>query len=312
MTQLLHPSPEVQEALASDVAVVALESTIITHGMPRPTNLETAIAVEAAIREQGAVPATVAVIDGRLKVGLTDSELERLATAKNALKASSRDLAAVIMTGCTAGTTISATMRAADLAGIDVLATGGSGGVHRGAETTFDISSDLTELAHTGTAIFCAGVKSILDIGKTLEYLETHRIPVIAYQTHEFPAFFTRESGFRVDHRLESPEDVANIIEIHRMLASGTGLLIVNPIPAPDALNSNYSVELIDNAVAEADRRGISQKELTPFLLEQVNSLSDGMSLNANVALIKNNATLAARSAVVLAARKKSQPEALQ
>ena len=293
---------EVHDALASNQPVVALESTIITHGMPFPVNLETALAVEAAVRENGAVPATIAVIDGMLKVGLSSNDLERMAHSEGIYKASSRDLAALMVRGASAGTTISATMRAADLAGIDILATGGSGGVHRGANETFDISADLMELANTGTAVFCAGVKSILDIGKTLEYLETLRVPIIAFGTDEFPAFFTRSSGFRADHRLDTPQDIARAIHLHHELNSGTGLLIVNPISEEESLDRNVLDDIINSAILKAEAAGISRKELTPYLLDHVNQLSEGKSLIANVALIKSNAALAAKTAVALKA----------
>jgi len=297
----LDLSPEVHDAIETGGAVVALESTIISHGMPYPTNLETAVSVEAVVRDNGAVPATIAVLEGRLKVGLGTSDLERLATGQNVKKASSRDLAPIMIGRASAGTTVSATMRIADLAGISIFATGGTGGVHRGVESTYDVSADLIELAHTRTAVFCAGVKSILDIAKTLEYLETHRVPVVTYGTSDFPAFFTRKSGFQVDHSADSPEEIAGIIAMHRLLDSKTGLLVAVPIPEADSLDSRYVADLIDSAVAEADRIGISKKELTPFLLEQVNERSGGKSLQANIALIKNNAQLAARAAVALA-----------
>src|SRR5690606_32624173 len=219
------------DALAEGRAVVALESTIISHGMPYPQNLETARSVEAKVREHGAIPATVAVVDGMLRAGLDDATLARFGDDKAVIKASSRDLAAAMTGRLSAGTTVSATMRIAELAGIGTFATGGIGGVHREAETSFDISADLTELGRTGTAVVCAGVKSILDIGKTLEYLETQRVPVIAFGTDEFPAFYTRQSGFKVELRLDTPEAIAETIALHRRLGSGTGLLIANPIP---------------------------------------------------------------------------------
>ncbi|TRL36359.1 pseudouridine-5'-phosphate glycosidase [Rhizobium straminoryzae] len=305
---LLKPklSREVADALAAGGPVVALESTIITHGMPYPANLETALAVEAVVRENGAVPATIAVIDGELRAGLEQAELEALAQAKGVVKASGRDLAAAMVRKASAGTTVSATMLLADLAGIDIFATGGVGGVHRGAEQTFDISADLTELGRTKTAVVCAGVKSILDIAKTLEYLETQRVPVIAYGTEEFPAFFTRQSGYKADHRLDTPEEIAQAMHLHHRLGTGTGLMIANPIPEAFALTPDFIDGTIADAVREADEKGIGRKELTPFLLARINELSKGESLKANIALVKNNAALASRMAVAYAALKKS------
>lgn len=296
---------EVEDALKAGGPVVALESTIITHGMPFPANLETAQAVESVVRENGAVPATIALIDGELRAGLDAAELEALAQSKDAVKASSRDLAAVMVRKGTAGTTVSATMRIAALAGIPIFATGGVGGVHRGAEQTFDISADLTELGQTGTTVICAGVKSILDIPKTLEYLETQRVPVIAYRTEDFPAFFTRKSGLKADHRLDSAEDIAKAMALHEAMGSQTGILVANPVPEADALTDAFITGTINDAVAEADAKGIARKEVTPFLLARINELSKGESLRANIALIKNNAALAAQIAVAYSALKK-------
>lgn len=301
---LNHPvqiSSEVATALADGRGVVALESTIITHGMPYPANLETAQSVEAAVREAGAVPATIALIDGVLRAGLTNNELEALAQAKDVVKASGRDLAAVAVRKGSAGTTVSATMRIASLAGIPIFATGGVGGVHRGAEATFDISADLTELGQTEVAVVCAGVKSILDIPKTLEFLETQRVPVIAYRSDDFPAFYTRSSGLKADHRLDSAADIAQAMRLHHALRSGTGMLIANSIPDADALDPAFIDSSIAAAVAEADRHGIGRKDLTPFLLARINELSGGRSLAANIALVRNNARLAAEIAVAYA-----------
>ncbi|WP_174800625.1 pseudouridine-5'-phosphate glycosidase [Martelella limonii] len=293
---------EVSEALAASRPVVALESTIITHGMPYPANLETALGVEAVVRENGAVPATIAVIDGKLHAGLERDVIERLAKVeRGVVKASGRDLAVAMVKGQTAGTTVSATMKIAALAGISIFATGGVGGVHRGAEQTFDISADLTELGRTPVAVVCAGVKSILDIAKTLEYLETQRVPVIAYQSDDFPAFFTRSSGYKADHRLDSAEDIAATMLAHDALETGTGMLIANPVPEDDALTPEFIDGTIDDAVAEATERGIGRKELTPFLLARINELSEGRSLKANIALVRNNAALAARIAAARA-----------
>lgn len=299
--ELVTIGAEVAEALASGKGVVALESTIITHGMPFPENLETARAVEQVARENGAVPATIAVVDGRLRVGLNDSELESLAQAKDVVKASGRDLAAVMVRQGSAGTTVSATMRIAAMAGITVFATGGVGGVHRGAEATLDISADLTELGRTPVAVVCAGVKSILDIPKTLEFLETQRVPVIAYQSDDFPAFYTRSSGLRADHRLDTPEEIAQAINLHFALDTGTGLLIANPIPEQDALADSFIDASIAKAIEEATARGIGRKELTPFLLARINELSGGKSLKANIALVRNNVRLGALIATALA-----------
>lgn len=292
---------EVAAALSEGRGVVALESTIITHGMPFPENLATARAVEQVARDNGAVPATIAVIDGVLRVGLTDQELEALAQAKDVVKASGRDLAAVMVRKGSAGTTVSATMKIAAMAGIAVFATGGVGGVHRGAEQTFDISADLTELGRTPVAVVCAGVKSILDIPKTLEVLETQRVPVIAYESDDFPAFYTRSSGLKADHRIDTVKDIAAAIRLHFALDTGTGVLIANPIPEADALDNAFIDESITQAVAEADQMGIGRKELTPFLLGRINELSGGKSLKANIALVSNNVRVGAEIASALA-----------
>lgn len=295
---LVQIGSEVAVALAAGRGVVALESTIITHGMPYPENLNTALGVEAVVRGHGAVPATVAVVEGVLRVGLDEAELEALAKAKDVVKASGRDLAAVMVRKGSAGTTVSATMRIAALTGISIFATGGVGGVHRGAEATFDISADLTELGMTEVTVICAGVKSILDIPKTLEFLETQRVPVIAYGTDDFPAFYTRSSGLKADHRLDSAADIAAAMKLHQEMKSGTGLLIANPIPEADALDPAFIDGSIAEAVKEAEQRGISRKELTPFLLARINELSGGRSLKANIALVRNNAAVAAQIAV--------------
>src|SRR5690606_2911234 len=292
---------EVQAVLAEGGAVVALESTIITHGMPCPENLETARAVEQVVRDKGAVPATIALVDGRLRVGLSGDQLDRLAQARDVVKASGRDLAAVMVRGGSAGTTVSATMRIAALAGIGVFATGGVGGVHRGAEETFDISADLTELGRTEVAVVCAGVKSILDIDKTLEHLETQRVPVYAFGSDDFPAFYTRSSGLKADHRFDRVDDLARALALHFALGTSTGVLVANPIPAADALDPAFIDRAIADAVAEAAAKGVSRKELTPFLLARINELSGGRSLAANIALVKNNAALGARLAAQLA-----------
>jgi pseudouridine-5'-phosphate glycosidase len=299
--ELLSIHPDVQKALDDGRPVVALESTIITHGMPFPENARTAAEVEAVVHDNGATPATIAVIDGVIKVGLEAGALEELAKAKDVVKASGRDLAAVMARGGSAGTTVSATMRIAALAGIKVFATGGVGGVHRGAEETFDISADLVELGRTPVAVVCAGVKSILDIARTLEYLETQRVPVVAAGSDDFPAFYTRSSGLVADHRLNTPEELARAIAIHDALETGTGMLIANPIPEADALDPGFIDRVIAEAVSEASARGMARKEVTPFLLARINELSNGKSLVANIALVKNNAALAARIAAALA-----------
>lgn len=298
---ILVVSDEVKAALAAGQPVVALESTIISHGMPYPDNVVTALAVEAVVRQHGAIPATIAVLDGVLRVGLDAAALDRLGSEKGVVKASGRDLAAVMVRKGSAGTTVSATMRIAALAGIPIFATGGVGGVHRGAEETFDISADLTELGQTPVAVVCAGVKSILDIPKTLEFLETQRVPVIACGTYDFPAFFTRISGEKVDHRLDTPEEIARTLHLHNQLGSHTGMLIANPIPEADSLNPAEISAVIEAALADADRLGIIRKQVTPFLLARINELSEGISLKSNIALIKNNARLAAEIAVAYA-----------
>ena len=297
----LHP--EVVAALDQGRPVVALESTIISHGMPWPQNAETALAVEAEVRSQGAVPATIAVIAGRLKAGLTPAEIESLGrTGQQAIKTSRRDLPFLVASGATGATTVAATMIVAALAGIKVFATGGIGGVHRGAATSFDVSADLQELARTEVAVVCAGPKSILDLGLTLEYLETHGVPVIGYCTDELPAFFTRDSGFGVDYRLDAPAGIARVMRAKQSLGLGGGLLIANPIPAEFALPR----ELIDGAIAQAlvdaSLQGVAGKALTPFLLDRVNALTGGLSLAANIELVLNNARLAAAVAVAFAA----------
>jgi pseudouridine-5'-phosphate glycosidase len=291
---------EVASALAGGRAVVALESTIITHGMPYPRNLETALGVEEVVRGHGAVPATIAVVDGRPRIGLAPVELERLAAGDGVAKASRRDLAPLAAKGRSAGTTVAATMFLAHSAGIRIFATGGIGGVHRGAETTFDISADLDELARTPVAVVSAGAKSILDLRRTLEVLETRGVPVIGVGTDEFPAFFSRSSGLPVDHRVDTPEELALVIAAHLALALPSGILVANPVPEADALDADEIDETIEEAVRDAERAGIGRRELTPYLLGRIVELSGGRSLTANVALVRNNAELAARTAVAL------------
>jgi pseudouridine-5'-phosphate glycosidase len=297
---LLDFSPEVAEARSAKKPIVALESTIITHGMPYPRNVETALAVEHSAREMGAVPATIAVIEGRFRIGLDEQEIDRLGQLSGGVvKASRRDLALVAARKGSAGTTVAATMFVAGLAGIEIFATGGIGGVHRGAEETFDISADLVELSRTRVAVVCAGAKSILDIGKTLEFLETQGVAVVGYRTDEFPAFYARSSGFKLEHRCDGLHDLARTIRLQREIGPG-GLLIANPIPHDHALEEAAIEARIAEAVAEAKTQGVGKKEATPFLLKRVFELSGGQSLEANVALIKNNAMLAAQAAVEL------------
>jgi pseudouridine-5'-phosphate glycosidase len=302
MSEFLAISPEVRYALADRKPVVALESTIITHGMPYPQNLETALAVEQVVRDNGALPATIAVMDGKCQVGVAGDTLEQLArTGLDAAKASRRDLAAILVKGLTAGTTVATTMQIAHMAGIKIFATGGIGGVHRGAESTFDISADLTELSQTPVAVVCAGAKSILDIPKTLEVLETNGVPVVGYGTNAFPAFFARESGYGVDYRLDTPEEVAALIDTQAELGMKGGVLIANPIPEADALDANEIDGRIAAAIADAEAQGVTRKDLTPYLLNRIFELTGGRSLTANIALVKNNAAVAAKIAAALA-----------
>jgi pseudouridine-5'-phosphate glycosidase len=292
----------VSEALAANKPVVALESTIISHGMPYPRNLETARAVEDVVRESGAVPATIAIRDGAFRVGLDDDELHALATAEDVAKASRRDLGWVLARGVTAATTVATTMIGAHLAGIRVFATGGTGGVHRGAEQTFDVSADLQELARTPVTVVSAGVKSILDIAKTLEYLETLGVPVYGWKTTEFPAFYTRSSGLEVPLPVWSAEECAAAIAAMHEIDPHLGALVANPIPAQDELEHGRIEGVIENAVQDATDRGIGGRELTPFLLARIVELTGGESLEANISLVKNNARVAAELATALAA----------
>jgi pseudouridylate synthase len=300
MQAFLQFSPEVQAARAAGKPVVALESTIISHGMPYPQNVQTAREVEQVIRDAGAIPATIALIDGRICVGLADDQLERLGTAQDALKVSRRDLAYVLAEKKLGATTVAATMICAALAGIDVFVTGGIGGVHRGAETSFDISADLQELARTSVAVVCAGVKSILDIGLTLEYLETHGVPVVSIGQPGFPAFFTRESGFNADFQLDTPEQQARFIRTKWQLGLSGGVVVSNPVPAADAMKSEEIDGIIAQALREAGAQGVKGKAVTPFLLARIKDLTGGRSLATNIALVKNNALAGARLAVAL------------
>ncbi len=298
---LLDLSGDAAKALAGKGPIVALESTIITHGMPYPENFGTAVMLESAVRAQGATPATIAVVDGRFKVGLDRAELEGLSRLSGSVvKASRRDLSAVVARHGAAGTTVAATMYIAELAGIEIFATGGIGGVHRGAEETFDISADLVELARTKVAVVCAGAKSILDIDKTLEYLESHGVAICGFRCDEFPAFFARSSGVKLDHRCDGLHDLARMIRLQRDIGPG-GLLIANPIPEDKALDAETIEKRIAEAVAEAKAQGIARKDVTPFLLARIVELTGGQSLAANMALVENNAILAAQVAVELA-----------
>ena len=300
---LLDLHPDVAAALAAGRPVVALESTIISHGMPWPHNVQTALAVEAEVRACGAVPATIAVLDGRLKAGLTHTQIEQLGRlGTQATKASRRDLPLLVAQGRTGATTVAATMIIAALAGIRVFATGGIGGVHRGAESSFDISADLQELSRTEVAVVCAGIKSILDLGLTLEYLETHGVPVIGHGTDCLPAFFTRESDFSVDVRLDTPAEIAAVMHAQWGLGLGGGLVVANPIADEFAMPRHAIDDAIEGALAEAAARGINGKAATPFLLQRLNELTGGQSLAANIALVKGNARLAAAVAVAYCA----------
>jgi pseudouridine-5'-phosphate glycosidase len=298
---LLDIHPDVETALRQNSPVVALESTIITHGMPFPQNVETARQVEAIVRENGAMPATIAVIGGRIKIGLQARELEWLGTAKDVLKLSRADLAFAVSARRHGATTVAATMICAHLAGIRIFATGGIGGVHRGVEHSMDISADLDELARTPVAVVCAGAKAVLDLPRTLEYLETRGVPVIGYHTDRFPAFWSATSELPVPIRLDTPDAIADLIRTKEALALTGGLLVANPVPSPDEIPSAEMARFIENAVEEADRRGIIGKAVTPFLLSYLLEKTGGRSLATNIALVKNNAALAARIAVSLA-----------
>ena len=298
MNPYLDVAPKVREALDGGKPVVALESTIISHGMPYPQNVETARNVEQIIRENGAVPATIAVLGGRLKAGLSAEEIDYLCrTGTGVTKASRRDLPVLLAKGMDGATTVTTTMMIAHMAGISVFATGGIGGVHRGAETTMDISADLEELAQTPVMVICAGAKSILDLGLTLEYLETKGVPVIGYGTEELPAFYTRHSGFRVDYRLDTPAELAAAFRAQRAMGLKGGMLVTDPIPEEYAMPADTINAAIDAAVAEAKRKGIHGKETTPFLLARIKDITGGDSLSSNIRLVYNNARLAAQTA---------------
>jgi len=304
LEKYLEVKPEVAEAIKAGKAVVALESTIISHGMPYPKNVETALKVEQIIRDHGAVPATIAILGGKLKVGLSADEIEYLGKAKEVVKTSRRDIPFIVAKKLDGATTVASTMILAALAGIKVFATGGIGGVHRGAQETFDISADLQELAHTNVAVICAGAKSILDIGLTLEYLETNGVPVVGFGTDELPAFYTRRSGFGVDYRVDTPEELAAALKAKWDLGLEGGLVVANPIPEAYEMDFDVINEAINVAVLEAEREGIKGKESTPFLLARVKELTGGDSLESNIELVYNNAKVGAQLAVALASLK--------
>ena len=298
MKEYLELSPAVKAALKAGEPVVALESTIISHGMPYPQNVETALKVEETVREAGAVPATIAVIGGKLKAGLTHAEIEYLGKkGQTVTKASRRDLPVLVARGADGATTVATTMIIAHLAGIQVFATGGIGGVHRGAETTMDISADLEELGRTPVMVVCAGAKAILDLGLTLEYLETKGVPVIGFGTEELPAFYTRKSGFKVDYRIDTPEELAAAFRAQQEMGLGGGMLVTNPIPEEYSMDPVRINAAIDQAIEDSRRLGIHGKETTPYLLARVKELTGGDSLASNIQLVLNNARLAARTA---------------
>lgn len=301
LSKYLDINPEVQKALKDEKPVVALESTIISHGMPYPRNVETALNVENIVKENGAVPATIAILNGKLKVGLTRDEIEHLGNGKNIIKTSRRDIPYIVAKGLDGATTVASTMIIANLAGIKVFATGGIGGVHRGAQQTFDISADLEELARTNVAVVCAGAKSILDLGLTLEYLETKGVPVVGYGTDELPAFYTRKSGFKVDYRIDNVEELAKLVSAKWQLGLNGGLVIANPVLEEDQMDYETINKAIEEAVKEANEKGIKGKETTPFLLSKIKDITGGDSLETNIKLVYNNARLASKLAVELA-----------
>ncbi|TAH63757.1 MAG: pseudouridine-5'-phosphate glycosidase [Gottschalkiaceae bacterium] len=300
LNKYLSIKPEIESALKNGDPVAALESTIISHGMPYPENIKTAREVERIVRDNGAIPATIAIINGKLVVGLDEDELELLGKGKNIVKASRRDLPFIIAKEMNGATTVAATMIIAAMAGIKVFATGGIGGVHRQAQETFDISADLQELSNTNVAVVCAGAKSILDIGLTLEYLETQGVPVVGFGTDEFPAFYTRKSGYKVDYKVDSEIELAKAIKAKWDLQLKGGLVIGNPIPYEYEMSYEEINKAIENALMEADNNGIKGKEATPFLLSKVKEITAGKSLDSNIQLVYNNARLAAKLSVEL------------
>ncbi|WP_251551534.1 pseudouridine-5'-phosphate glycosidase [Neobacillus muris] len=300
MREYITLSEEVRIAQEQGKPIVALESTIISHGMPYPQNVQTAREVEQIIRDLGAVPATIAIVDGKIKIGLSDEELEMFGKSSDVAKASRRDLAYLLAAKKKGATTVAATMICAELAGIQVFVTGGIGGVHRGAETSMDISADLEELAQTNVAVVCAGAKSILDLGLTMEYLETKGVPVMGYQTEVLPAFYTRSSKFNVNFRVDDVETIASTLKTKWDLQIKGGAIIANPIPEEHAMDEAAISEVIEKALKEAEEQHISGKDVTPFLLAKVKELTGGKSLESNIALVKNNAVLGAKIAVSL------------
>ena len=297
----LEVSTEVKHALRKNQPVVALESTIISHGMPYPENVETALRVELAVRNQGAIPATIAILDGKLKAGLSEAEITQMGQAgRAAIKTSRRDIPVLLSKGLAGATTVASTMIIAEMAGIRIFATGGIGGVHRGAAESMDISADLQELARTSVAVVCAGAKSILNIGLTLEYLETFGVPLLGFQTDEFPAFYTRSSGFKVDYRFDTAQEMANVLKTKWETGLQGGVLIANPIPEAHEPALAPIQEATLTALSEAEKLGIKGKEITPFLLAKIKELTAGESLRANIELVLNNARLAARIAAAL------------
>ena len=290
-------SEEIQNSIKENRPIVALESTIISHGMPFPQNLETALEVERIIRKEGAIPATIAVVEGRIKIGLSNLELEQFAQGTKTVKVSSRDLPLAISQKQDGGTTVAATMICARMAGISIFVTGGIGGVHRGSEKTMDISGDLMELARTNVAVVCAGIKSILDIPRTLEYLETQGVPVIGYRTDEFPAFYTTTSGYSVQSRINTAEEIARCMKVKWELGLEGGMVIANPVLREDAMDEKVIEEAITKSLKEASEKGIDGKAVTPFLLERISQLTDGESLKTNIALVRNNALIGAKIA---------------
>ena len=305
LKDFLVVSNEVKEALEQNKPVVALESTIISHGMPYPQNVETALKVEQIIRDNGAIPATIAIINGQMRAGLSAGEIDYLGKkGREVAKVSRRDLPVIIAEKKDGATTVTTTMMIAHLAGIDVFATGGIGGVHRGAETTMDISADLEELAQTPVMVICAGAKSILDLGLTLEYLETKGVPVLGYQTEELPAFYTRKSGFSVDYRVDSPAELAEIFTTQQQIGMNSGLLVTNPIPEQYAMDKDTIDAAIEKALAEAEANGIHGKESTPFLLGKVAEITGNNSLESNIQLVFNNVALGAKVAAEVCNRK--------
>ncbi len=296
-------SPEITRALNLGAPIVALESTVITHGLPHPQNIELARDMEKQVRDNGATPATIALLDGKIRIGLSDEELVRLAESESTLKVSHRDFATAIVKKADGGTTVAGTMYAANMAGIKVFATGGIGGVHK--ESAFDISTDLRSLAEIPTIVVCAGAKAILDLPATIEYLETMGVPVIGYKTDEFPAFYSRESGLGVSARLDSPEEIADFAKAHWNLGMKSGILVTNPIPETESISKSKMEPIIAKASAEAIAQGIHGQKLTPFLLGRISELTRGKSLKANLALLLNNARLAAEIAKEMNAKKK-------